>query len=234
MAVNETISAHSTSHDTQSFHYYDSHATEEDLMGESAAQSQLILYLVQVLTWLYRAEQWFVVSNLNIYRQRRRNEYPLAPDVAVFKGVVVPSANQRTYRSWRMYEPHRPAPQVVFEISSEATWHDDIEQKPAKYGVLGVHEYFAYDPNEPPYWTHAGVPLRGWRYDGEQPHEITPDARGWLWSEELQSWLVPDGALLRLHDQQEQQRLTDAEAARAAKEVAWAKLRDLGIDPEEL
>lgn len=241
MAANQTTIAQSADNAAHAFHYYDSHPTKEDLMGESPAQSQLLLYLVQVLTWLYRAEQWFVVSNLNIYRQRRRYEYPLAPDVAVFKGVVVPSANLRTYRSWRMYEPDRPAPQVVFEISSDTTWHDDLEQKPAKYGELGVREYFAYDPNDPPYWTHAGIPLRGWRYDGGQPRELAPDARGWLWSEELHSWLVPDGALLRLYDQQGQQRLTEAEAEhaareaeRAAKEAAWAKLRELGRDPEQL
>jgi hypothetical protein len=69
----------------ESFHYYDNHPTKDDLMGESAAQSHVILYLLNVLQWLYHAEMCFIVSNLNIYRERKRNEYPIAPDVA---GVV--------------------------------------------------------------------------------------------------------------------------------------------------
>jgi Uma2 family endonuclease len=243
-------------------HYYDQHPTEEDLMGESAAQSKLIFYLLQVLDWLYRAEGWFVISNLNIYRRRDRQEYPLAPDVAVFKGVVIPNAAHRTLRSWRMYEPHRPAPQVVVEISSDTTWKDDLEDKPAKYAALGVQEYYAYDPNDPPYWPRTQGRLRGWRLQAGTMVEQTIDAQGRLWSDELASWLVPDGAWVRLYDRDGRRRLTESEAARAAeaaeraakesaqaaeaaeraakeaeraaKESAWAKLRELGIDPDDL
>jgi hypothetical protein len=78
--------------------------------------------------------------------------------------------------------------------------------------------------------------------------EQSADTPGRLWSAELESWLVPDGALLRLHDHNQQLRLTEGEAERAAKEAertakeaeraakeaAWAKLRELGIDPEQL
>jgi len=86
--------------DTDTFvHYYDQHPTEEDLMGESVAQSRLITYLLQVLEWLYRVEGWFVVNDLNIYRSKQRYEYPSAPDVAVFKGVVVAEHNRRIFRS---------------------------------------------------------------------------------------------------------------------------------------
>jgi Uma2 family endonuclease len=232
-------------------HYYDQHPTREDLMGESIAQSTLIFYLLKVLTWLYRAEGWLVVSNLNIYRERRRDEYPLAPDVAVFKGVVLPSTNSRTLRSWRLYEPGRPPPQVVFEISSDDTWKDDLREKPAKYAALGVQEYYAYDPNDPPYWPKRMGRLRGWQLVDGIMVERALDGQGRLWSVELASWLVPDGAMLRLHDVADQRRLTGEEAAeaerttkeaarlaeateRAAKEAAWTRLRALGINPEEL
>jgi Uma2 family endonuclease len=216
--------------DAEAFvHYYDQHPTEEDLMGESAAQSKLIFYLLQVLNWLYQAEGWFVISNLNIYRRRDPREYPLAPDVAVFKGVVIPNAAHRTMRSWRMYEPNRPAPQVVFEISSDTTWKDDLENKPAKYAALGVQEYFAYDPNDPPYWPRTQGRLRGWRLHAGTMVEQTTDAQGRLWSDELASWLVPDGAWVRLYDREGRRRLTESEAARvaeaaerAAKEAARA------------
>ena len=57
----------------------------------------------------------------------------------------------------------------------------------------------------------------------------------------FESWLAPDGPLLRLYDRDGRMRLTEGEAQRAAKEAeraakeaAWAKLRELGIDPESL
>jgi Uma2 family endonuclease len=225
----------STEHDDAPlFHYYDLHPTEEDLMGESAAQSQLIFYLLQVLNWLYHAEGWFVVSNLNIYRRKERYENPVAPDIAVFKGVVIVNHNSRTFRSWRLYEAERPAAQVVFEVSSDDTWKDDLNAKPAKYAALGVREYFAYDPNEPPYFPKRQGRLRGWQLREGAMVEQTPDEAGRLWSAELESYLAPDGAFLRLYDRPGQRRPTQAEAAQAAKEAAWAKLRELGIDPTTL
>ncbi|WP_198136008.1 Uma2 family endonuclease [Roseiflexus castenholzii] len=131
-------------------HYYDLHPTQEDLMGESVAQSTLIHYLLSVLTYLFRTTTCFIVSNLNLYQRRRRYEYPLAPDIALFKGVTIPNPAAREFRSWRLYEPNRPPPQVMFEFSAEETWKTDIEEKPARYAALGVQEYIAYDPNDPP------------------------------------------------------------------------------------
>jgi Uma2 family endonuclease len=212
----------------ESFHYYDSHPTNEDLVGESAAQSQLIFYLLKVLEMLYRAEGWFVASNLNIYRERRRNEYPLAPDVVVFKGVVMPNAADRRLRSWRLYEPNRPAPQVAFEISSHETWRDDLEHKPAAYAALGVREYYAYDPNVPPYWPKGAGRLRGWWLESDSMTEQLVDQRGWIWSAELESWLVADGALLRLYDPDGLRRMTKGEAQRAAKEAELAAKKQPG------
>jgi Uma2 family endonuclease len=269
-------------------YYYDSHPTHEDLMGESTFQADLIHYLVDILRWLYRAENWFVATNLNIYHSRDYMEYPLAPDVAVFKGVERPKTG---LRSWKMLERERPAPAVVFEVCSDGTITDDIEEKPEKYRKLGVQEYFAYDPHEPVLRKKYSARLFGWRYTAEgETVRVEPDERGRLWSEVLESWLMPDGAYLRLYDRDGQMRLTWAEAEelakeaerqraeaerlakeaereraeaehrraevellakeaereraeaellakeaeQAAKEKAWAKLRELGIDPETL
>ena len=212
-------------------HYYDLHPTQEDLMGESTAQANLILYLVNVLRWLYAAERWFIICNLNLYARREFKQYPITPDVAVFKGVIIPNLRAR---SWRLYEPERPPPQVVFEISSKETWRDDLTEKPAQYAALGVQEYYAYDPNDPPYWPKMQGRLRGWRRVGAQMAEQTHDAQGRLWSAELASWLAPDGALLRLYNHDGHLRMTEGEAERAATERAWAKLRELGVDPNDL
>jgi Uma2 family endonuclease len=203
-------------------HYYDLHPTKEDLMGESTAQSKLIFYLLQVLEWLYAAERWFIINNLNMYAQPEFKQYPITPDVAVFKGVVISNLGARRLRSWRLYEPDRPPPQVVFEISSKDTWRADVRTKPAQYAALGVNEYYAYDPNDPPYWPKVQSRLRGWRREGTRMVEQAHDAQGRLWSAELASWLVPDGMLLRLYDPNGNLRLTEGEAAWVAKEAERA------------
>ena len=46
---------------------------EEDGMGESIAQHELISYLIAVLGWLFRSEAWYIAGNLDIYHQEIRN-----------------------------------------------------------------------------------------------------------------------------------------------------------------
>jgi Uma2 family endonuclease len=226
-------------------YYYDSHSTQEDLMGETAFHRALVHYLVEVLTWLFHGQVCAIYGNLNIYQTANVMEYPMAPDVAVIKGVVY----QPTARSWRVGKSGS-APQVVFEIASEETWKKDLAEKPAKYARMGVHEYFAYDPHEFPLPPSSNRRLFGWQLDQDRQimREMPPGPNGSLWSPSLESWLVPDGATLRLYGRNGQMRLTygeaeaqraDAEAQQKLVEVRRAqalaeKLRSLGIDPDQV
>src|SRR5450759_3750525 len=226
-------------------YYYDSHSTEEDLMGETAFHAALVRYLVDVLICLFQGQLYAIYDNLNIYQTANYHEYPVAPDVAVIKGV----AYKLLTRSWRVGKSG-PAPQVVFEIASEETWKKDLTEKPAKYARMGMQEYFAYDPHEFSLRQSGNRRLFGWRLDQNRQVmvEMSPRPDGSLWSPNLDSWLVPDGAMLRLYDQDGQLRLTHAEAAdqRADAAVQQAeaatrqaqvlaeKLRSLGIDPDQL
>jgi Uma2 family endonuclease len=212
---------------------------EED-MPESQPQINLSDYLRAILKHLYRIEKWFNTGNLAIYPPT--HNYPftyMAPDVALFKGIVLSDAEQADLTSWRMSEPNRPAPTVVFEISSKETWPLDLNPKPSHYQLLGVQEYFAYDPQR--YWQGATTQLRGWRYIDNNIQELQPDTQGRLWSSELNSYLAPDGPTLRLYEPDGTLRLTVEEAERAAKEAALRreqilleKLRKANIDPDSL
>ena len=232
-------------------YYYDSHPTEEDLMGETDFHRGLVNYLTAVLTWLFYGRHCAMYENLNFYQTSNSEEYPLAPDIALIPGIA-----HRLVRSWRVGKSG-PAPQVVFEIGSEETWHKDLTEKPGKYAGMGVQEYFAYDPNDPQLLRRLNRRLFGWQLD---PHthsmrEMQPRFDGALWSPSLESWLVPDGVLLRLYDRSGQMRLTQAEfsdrqaererqqaelARRQAEaearrsQVMAEKLRSLGIDPDQL
>ena len=226
-------------------YYYDSHSTQEDLMGETAFHHALVHYLVEVLTWLFHGQNCAIYGNLNMYQTADVMEYPMAPDVAVIKEVVY----QPTTRSWRVGKSG-PAPGVVFEIASEETWKKDLLEKPGKYAAMGVQEYFAYDPNEPLLLRRANRRLFGWHLDqgGRSMTEMQPRSDGSLWSPSLESWLAPDGAMLRLYDQVGHMRLTRAEFADRQADLAMRqaeaearrsqvyaeKLRSLGIDPDQL
>lgn len=189
-------------------------------MGEGPLQDLLLFYLVQVLGWLYRTEDWYVARNLDLHYTDDVNQHPLTPNIAVFKGITTREWLQTGRRSWRIYPPLSPAPNVVFEIASDETWAKDIREKPHKYAKWGIPEYFYYDPRPTARVGH--MRLRGWRKNGGVPEEMQLNERGWLWSEELESWLVPDGYMLRLFDRIEQQRPTAEEAERFAKEEMQA------------
>ena len=225
-------------------YYYDSHPTQEDLMGETDFHRGLVNYLTAVLTWLFHGRLCAIYENLNFYQTSNPEEYPLAPDIAIIPGIA-----HRLVRSWRI-DKSGPAPHVVFEIGSEETWSKDLREKPAKYAEMGVREYFAYDPNEPLLLRRMNRRLFGWQFDPNtrSMREMQLRSNGSLWSPSLESWLVPDGTLLRLYERSGQMRLTQAERehldaefarqqaeAEARRSQAYAeKLRSLGIDPEQL
>lgn len=220
-------------------YYYDIHPTEEDLMGEAPPHARLVHYLMEVLAWQFRGQLCALYENYNFYQTDDTYEYPLAPDIAVIKGVLEDSAP-----SWRV-GVNRPAPQVVFEIASRETWKRDLHEKPAAYAEIGVKEYYAYDPGEPPLLLsrRKGRRLFGWQRDGAtgQLRELAPGSGGRLWSPQLESFLVPDGKYVRLYDRFGSMRLTqgEAEAHRAEEAVERIrilaeKLRSLGIDPDQL
>ena len=232
--------------------YPDEYIVEQDQMGISAAQTSAVRRAVNILEPYYvqraaqetqaeaeseggQAPTW-VATELNHYHPAVQNSQKLiVPDIAVFEGINISLILQRTLPSWNMRGPNPPPPPpLVIEICSPETYDGDIlpQNKPRLYGLVGVREYFAYDPNEPRVWPMrgpnriaAGVRLLGWRYgaDGStQPIEPSQEAgrEGWLWSEVLGLWLVPNGGLLEFYTA-EGERLPDRdEIARQARQEA--------------
>jgi hypothetical protein len=125
--------------------------------------------------------------------------------------------------------------EVVYYYDFHPT-EKDLEEKPMKYALMGVEEYFAYDPNDPPILGVTAQRLLGWQLDKSRrqmdPLPIEPDGR--LWSPHLDSFLIPEGEYLRLYDRHGQLRLTEAEAEARRAEALAAKLRSLGIDPDRI
>jgi Uma2 family endonuclease len=232
--------------------YYDSHPTVEDLMGETSFHADLVHYLMEVLRWLFHEQACAIYENLNFYHTSDEREYPIAPDIAVIKGVPY-----RYLRSWTI-DATGPAPQVVFEIASKETWRsapirpanaatassfaqagrkeNDLGEKPFKYAFIGVQEYFLYDPETPQNMKSKGRRLIGWRLNRATGamEDLLPNSEGWLWSNHLDSFLVPDGVRLRFYDSTHKLRLTGEEARQQRTLILEEKLRELGLNPDEL
>lgn len=130
----------------------------------------------------------------------------IAPDVALWKDIDIPSEEQEDMSRYVVQLPQRPAPPLVIEIASKDTWLTDIgnevHHKPNIYGRIGVKEYFSYDPNTPQLWTGAfrGLRLVGWRYENEQPIRIESNERGWLRSETLNGYVSAFGKRMHIRD----------------------------------
>lgn len=201
--------------------YWEIHPTEKALMSESFPHHYLMFYLEDVIGHMLRFEKHVVAGNVAVYadiQDTTEKNRPLEPDLMLVKGVKLNKRDRGRLRSWKIGKD-RPPPNVVFEFASEGTWPTDLTTKVTDYPRIQVREYFAYDPNVPQYYDIRPVRLKGWRYEDGQPIEIQPNDEGWLWSNELDSYLVPDGGHLRLHDREGNRRLKAEEAERAAKEA---------------
>ncbi len=205
-------------------------------MGETDKHILLMMNLRFVLDEFFRTlERVYVGSNLMCYYVEGDPTKSISPDVFVARGAA--KGERRIYKFWE-----EPAPQVVFELSSRKTRKADLTDKKEIYAWLGVREYYIFDPE-----YKLNPPFRAFRLHGQQLiEEIVTGNR--VMSQELGLELVNDGQTLRLRNPQTgeflrtpaeefaahrnaQERIA-MEAARADRLAA--KLRELGLDPEQI
>jgi Uma2 family endonuclease len=201
-------------------------------MAENTKQFRYITTIEGGMEALFREEpQVFVAGDLFWYPVQDHPEICQAPDIFVAFGR--PKGDRGSYKQW---EEDDIAPQVVFEVRSPSDTNGKMARKLRFYDRYGVHEYYVYDPER-------GT-LCGWRRQGQKLTAIDQMA-GWvspllgvrftLWQGELRLFR-PDGEIfatyLELSEQREQERQR-AEQAHQRAETLAARLRALGIDPEQ-
>ena len=201
-------------------HYPDSDGKP---IGETDFHIAVIVYLRQVLRRFFRhSDDTYVAADMLLYYEAGNPAAFRVPDTFVVKGVS--TQDRRVFKIWE----EKAAPCVVFEITSRSTRLEDQGTKRALYEMLGVREYFLFDPLE----EYLTPRLQGLRLvDGAYaPMVPTPD--GDLLSEELGLRLMPEGKLLRLVDCATGERLptldeaierAETEAERAEAEAGRAK-----------
>lgn len=207
--------------------------SDEPEMESSLHYMQLLL-LVSCLEWLWRDQSdFFIGANLTIYfsRQQLRNRDFRGPDF-----FLVKQTQKRPRNAWVVWEEDGKYPNLIIELLSTSTATTDRTLKKDLYQErFRTPEYFWFSPDT--------LEFEGFRLMGNRYQEITPNAQGWRWSEELGLYLGVEQGQLGYFTSEGDKVPTPQEAAlqeRQEKELAQQqaerlaqRLRSLGIDPAE-
>lgn len=210
-------------------------------IADNTKQFRWIVTIKEGMDWLFQDNpNVFVAGDLLWYPVAGDNVTRIAPDVMVAFGR--PKGDRGSYQQWK---ENNIAPQVVFEVRSPGNTQTELDKKLVFYDRYGVEEYYLYDPDK--------GDLSGWlRRDGDRLDVIEP-MTGWV-SPRLQVRFEMAGTELQLYRPDGERFATYAELAasreqeRQAREQAQQqleqekarsqqlanKLRELGINPDEL
>lgn len=202
--------------------------------SDNTKQFRWIVLIKENLEILFAHDpQVFVAGDLLWYPVQGRPEIRVAPDAMVVFGR--PKGDRGSYQQW---VEGNVAPQVVFEVLSPGNTVLEMSRKLLFYEHYGVSEYYLYDPDD--------INLGGFiRKDGSILEEIS-EMQGWvslqlgIRFELTESDLVlyrPDGrrflTSVELNQYAEQER-DRADSAQAQVDRLAARLRELGVDPEQV
>ena len=195
-------------------------------MADNTRQFRWIVTIEGGLEALFHEDpQVFVAGDLLWYPVEGHPEISTAPDVLVAFGR--PKGDRGSYRQW---EEGGIAPHVVFEILSPVNTVALMTRKFRFNERYGVEEYYLYDPD-------TGE-LSGWQRQGDILEEIEP-MQGWV-SPRLGVRFELEGGVLQLYRPDGERFATyvelmeQREQERQRAERLAARLRGLGIDPEEV
>ena len=200
------------------------------LMADNTLQYRWIVLLVSNLKHLFRGQTVFVAGDLLWYPQQVTA--PPAPAQAP-DAMVVFGRSDGDRRSYKQWEEENIAPHVVFEILLESNSATEMLKKQQFYRQYGVLEMFFYDPKS---YEFLGMVRSS---QGLEFEAITPLNFPWtspmlgvrfeMFADGL-ALFYPNGEPFNDPD------IIFEERDRLAQERdrAFAKLRELGIDPSDL
>ncbi len=110
--------------------------------AETDYHRDIMIDFIQMLRHHFRdTNDAYVSGNLLMYYEEGNTRKSVSPDVFVAFGVS--KKQRRTYKTWE--EGHTP--DFVLEVASPSTYRHDLTRKKDLYAsVLGVSEYYIYDP----------------------------------------------------------------------------------------
>lgn len=135
--------------------------------------------------------------------------------------------------SYRQWKEENIAPQVVFEILSPSNSAQEMLAKQRFYGEHGVLEMFFYDPESYEFW---GL-VRNGREESFSPITVL----NFPWVSPLlniQFQMFEDGLAIFYPDgerfKEPGEFIEERDRAQQDRDRAYAKLRELGVDPNQM
>ncbi len=195
-------------------------------MSDNTVQFRWITTIKANLDWLFAGEEKvFVAGDLLWYPIENNNKKRQAPDVMVVFGR--PKGDRGSYQQWK---EANIAPQVVFEIISPGNRQAEITKKLLFYDHYGVEEYYIYEPDKN---ELTGLLRTGNHLEVIENIENWVSPRLGIRFEVAQPELKiyhPNGEAFSTYIQEKQKaQIAQQQAAKFA-----AKLKELGINPEEI
>jgi Uma2 family endonuclease len=203
---------------------------------ESDLHRDQIDLLIRLIRWIFHSgglggrSDVYVAGNLTVYYSpnQKKSEFFRGPDVFVVLGT-----DPHPRRSWTVWHEGGQYPNLIIELLSDSTAEVDRGEKKEIYQSLWrVPEYFWFDP--------VTLEFQGFQLIQGHYQAIEPTPQGLLWSQELGFYLgihdrqlrlfTPNGGLVPLPEEAAEQRAYQAEQR---AELLAAKLRELGIDPDQ-
>jgi Uma2 family endonuclease len=213
-------------------------------MADNTVQYRWIVRLVANLKHRFKGQPVFVAGDLLWYPQQVvMPPVPAqAPDVMVVLGRT--EGDRGSYKQW---EEDNIAPQVVFEILSPSNSAREMLNKQLFYREHGVLEMFFYDPEFYDFWgmvrpdlDHDFAPITALNFPWISPtlgvrFEMFDDGLA-VFHPNGEPFKDPD-AIFDERDRAQQERdqiQQERDQAQQERDRAFAKLRELGIDPAQL
>ncbi len=114
-------------------------------MAETDFHAKLLMNLKMALDIFFADhEDVYVTGNIMFYYVEGDPTQVISPDVMVCFGI--PKGDRTSYKTWAENDV---VPSVVIELSSRGTWRKDLVEKKTLYEMLGVKEYYIFNPLEP-------------------------------------------------------------------------------------
>lgn len=201
---------------------------------ESYRHLKQLILLLTGLERLWQRQDFFAGANMSVYYSIRqlKQEDVREPDF-----FVVLNTQRKERKSWVVWDEDGKYPNFILEILSDSTAKNDRGLKKQLYqDVFRTPDYFWFDP--------YSLEFAGFKLNYRSYEQIVPNEHGWLWSDELQLYLgvvdeklrffTREGELVPTPEEAEAQERQRAEAAEEKAERLLRKLRELGVDPDDL
>jgi Uma2 family endonuclease len=215
--------------------------TDGEPMAQNTKQAEVMMTLKENLDALFAdRDDVFVAIDHFWYPVKGHPNIRQAPDVMVVLGR--PKGHRGSYKQW---EEDNIPPQVVFEVVSPGNTQEEWDAKLAFYEQYGVLEYYIYDPDTSEWrgyvreggklavieameeWVSPLLGIRFGRGSGTDPGVYAPSGERFVGYVEVRR-------ALELAVARELEARRREEAARQRAEQLAQKLRELGIEPDEV